>query len=223
MNIRDLHVGNDQEVVARVGLLSVSAGETVAVMGPSGSGKTTLLRTLAGEIPAVSGSFDCRRSEGGDAIVRTIQGAPLLHWRSVGQDLRLAANVRGDRDSDVSAILGQLGIGHLENVYPGRLSGGERVRAALAQALTGRPSAILLDEPFTQLDFLSKRQVADVLFCYVRHRGLAALFITHDIADAITYADRVAVLSGRGPAELRVLSQGKRELDVHEVERAMAI
>jgi len=168
--------------------LDIQAGEFVAMIGRSGSGKSTLLRALAGLDREVSGSL----SVSGTVAV-AFQEPRLVPWK------RVLANVAlGLRDPSPSrvaaAALEEVGLSERASAWPLTLSGGEAQRASLARALVRSPSLLLLDEPFSALDALSRISMHRlVLSLWERHRP-AVLLVTHDVDEALTLADRVLVL-----------------------------
>jgi sulfonate transport system ATP-binding protein len=181
--------------------LDIAPGEFVAMLGVSGTGKSTLLRALAGLDREVTGE---RHVPGPVAVA--FQEPRLLPWR------RVLANVAlGLRVPDAGAVAGraleEVGLTERADAWPLTLSGGEAQRAALARALVREPSLLLLDEPFSALDALTRIAMHRlVLRLWERHRP-AVLLVTHDVDEALILADRVLVLaSGRivfsGPVEV---------------------
>ncbi len=181
--------------------LDIAPGEFVAMLGVSGTGKSTLLRALAGLDREVTGEL----SVPGPVAV-AFQEPRLLPWR------RVLANVSlGLRVPDARAVAGraleEVGLTERAGAWPLTLSGGEAQRAALARALVREPSLLLLDEPFSALDALTRIAMHRlVLRLWERHRP-AVLLVTHDVDEALILADRVLVLaSGRivfsGPVEV---------------------
>jgi len=200
-------IGHLAQLVAGPIDLSVRQGEIVAIVGPSGCGKTTLLKTISGEIPLLDGSLLIEgQSRPRPWLVthlsRTLQSFPLLHWLTVEQNLGMAARMKGVDALDIEGVLGEFSALHLKTRYPKTLSGGERCRASLAQAVISRPRILLLDEPFTGLDLQVKEDIAEHLFSFARSHDTAIIFVTHDLFDACGYAQRVIVLTGRRPAKV---------------------
>ncbi|WP_233550164.1 ABC transporter ATP-binding protein, partial [Clavibacter lycopersici] len=199
--------------------LEVPAGSTTAVVGPNGAGKSTLLRALAGLVPLTAGrvALDGRElervggaAEGGQAAVRI-----PAERRGIGvvfQDhllfphLSALANVafgprahgvaRAHAEDRARALLDRLGIAHLADRRPDRLSGGQSQRVALARALVLEPPLLLLDEPMAALDAGTRLDVRDLLADELRRFGGAAVLVTHDPVDALALADRIHVLEG---------------------------
>jgi iron(III) transport system ATP-binding protein len=187
--------------------LSIRSGELVAVLGPSGCGKTTLLLAIAGLLPVRSGTIaigDREISRAGRTVAPEKRGigwvpqeASLFPHLSVGENIgfavprRSAARARAARIAELAELVG---LGDLTGRAPNQLSGGQAQRVALARALAPRPDLLLLDEPFaaldTQLRAGLRREVAELL----RSQGTTSLLVTHDQEEALTLADRVAVL-----------------------------
>jgi ABC-type nitrate/sulfonate/bicarbonate transport system ATPase subunit len=181
--------------------LVIRPGERVALVGRSGCGKTTVLATIAGMIELISGELQFQGAPR-DALwrarntARTVQSFPLFHWLTVRQNLLLACRIRGVKPHHIDKILEQFAASKLANRFPKGLSGGERCRASLAQAVVADPNLLLLDEPFTGLDTIVKEDVAASLFEFARRTQIGVLLVTHDLNDAIEFSDRVLVLGG---------------------------
>jgi NitT/TauT family transport system ATP-binding protein len=202
-----LRVGYGGRGCLDVGQLELLRSEVVAIVGRSGVGKTSLLTCLSGQLPPRGGTFylgGCERGRGlrSTFVSRTLQNFPLFHWLTVEGNLNLAAHIRGAPEPDVNSVLSTFSAVKLRHRYPATLSGGERCRASLSQAMVGRPALLLLDEPFTGLDAMTKRVVAQNLFELARADGAAILFVTHDIADAVSFAERVIVVGGEPIAQV---------------------
>jgi iron(III) transport system ATP-binding protein len=188
--------------------LTLGDGEFVALVGPSGSGKTTLLRTIAGFLTPTSGSIRIgdRVVAGGAEFVpperRALgmvfqQHAVWPHWnvgRNVEYPLRRARVPRGERMARVAEALELVGLPGYAKRDPATLSGGQRQRVALARALVARPSVLLLDEALSALDEPLRDRLRLELRTLTRELGLTVVHVTHDRAEALALADRVAVL-----------------------------
>ena len=170
--------------------LDLRAGEFVALLGRSGSGKTTLLRALAGLDPGVTGDI---RTGGTPAVV--FQEPRLLPWRSV-----LANVALGLRDADPAArarrALAEVGLEGREQAWPRQLSGGQRQRVALARALVREPDLMLLDEPFSALDALTRVSAQTLVNELWQRHQPAVLLVTHDVEESLLLADRVLIVDG---------------------------
>jgi NitT/TauT family transport system permease protein len=187
--------------------LAVAPGELVAVVGPSGCGKSTLLRLAAGLERPTEGTV---RVDTG-RIGSVFQDATLLPWRRVQGNVELPGELEGvpaaERRERAGRAIELVGLtGHARRL-PGTLSGGMRMRASLARALTAEPDLFLFDEPFGALDDITRRQLAVELGQLYARRRFAAVFVTHSVPEAVYLASRVIVLSprpGRVVADVRV-------------------
>jgi NitT/TauT family transport system ATP-binding protein len=184
--------------------LTVEPGEVVALIGPNGSGKSTILRVIAGLLVPDQGSvtLDGRAVTGPDPAVGLVFQEPrLLPWRSaaanVAYPLELAGWPRPRREARVAELLGLVGVEGAAGARPSQLSGGMRQRVALARALALEPRVLLLDEPFSALDALTRERLNAELQVLWARTGTTGLVVTHSIAEAIFLADRVVVLSER--------------------------
>lgn len=190
--------------------LSCGAGEVLVVMGGSGSGKTTLLRMVAGLTPADSGTVtvgDGRR----DRIAYVPQGESLFPWLTVAENilvpLRVGRQKREIAPEDrerMSDLLARFGIARTQTMRPGQLSGGMRQRVAIARSLMVEPDLLLLDEPFSALDEAVRHRIERDVRNFVTESGIACLFITHSVDQAIAMGDHIGLLEGQ-PARLNML------------------
>jgi len=187
---------------------SVDEGEFVAIVGPSGCGKSTLLSMVAGLLPPEEGEIFLRGKPitGVSAdIGYMLQRDHLFEWRTIWQNVLLGLNVRGiadERKDHAMELLKTYGLFDFRNARPSELSGGMRQRVALIRTLAIDPQILLLDEPFSSLDYQTRLHLADEICGIIRSEKKTALFVTHDIAEAVSIADRIVVLSGR-PAVLK--------------------
>jgi len=186
--------------------LEVAPGETVALLGPSGCGKTTLLRTIAGLESPGRGSIRV-----GDTVVvgpgvsvppeRRRIGMVFQDWAlfphlTVGENVGYGLDRAQRRSGRVEDSLALVGLGGLADRMPSTLSGGQQQRVALARALAPRPRAILLDEPFSNLDTTLRVQVRAEVHALLADLGITTVFVTHDQEEAFVLGDRVAVMAG---------------------------
>jgi NitT/TauT family transport system ATP-binding protein len=188
--------------------LSVEPGEVVALIGPNGSGKSTLLRVIAGLLRPDRGEvrLDGELIDGPDSRVGLVFQEPrLLPWRTVagnvGYPLELEGVPRAHRDRRVGQLLSQVGLGGAAGAIPSQLSGGMRQRAALARTLALEPEVLLLDEPFSALDELTRERLNLDLLSLTARTPTAVIVVTHSVHEAIFLADRVVVLAG-GPGRV---------------------
>lgn len=204
--------------------LEVREGEFLAVVGPSGSGKSTVLNLLAGLEAPTAGTVFChgRPVTGVNSEIGYLtQHDSLLPWLTVAENIAVPLEIKNvekaERDSRVAGMIGNVGLAGFENHHPSQLSGGMRKRAMLARTLIYDPPTIMMDEPFGPLDAQLKLVLQADLLRLWSATGKTVVFVTHDIVEAITLADRVIVLSRR-PSRIKLdetIGIG-RPRDVHE-------
>ena len=184
--------------------LEISQGEFVCLLGPSGCGKSTLLNILAGFDQASEGSVDFEgapvRGAGRDRVMFFQDaGAALLPWLSAEENVRFALRVRNVPKAEWPAIIDKyltmVGLKEHSRKFPSQLSGGMRQRLQIARALAVEPKVLLMDEPFGALDALTRRRMHGFLLDIWQRTGKTIVFVTHDIAEAVTLADRICVMS----------------------------
>ncbi len=176
---------------------SVSEGEFVAIIGPSGCGKTTLLSLAAGLLLPTSGEVKTN----GCSFGYMLQKDELFPWRTIEKNVFLPLEIKKTntpKQRQRALLLAEkYGLKQFLKSYPSSLSGGMRQRAALIRTLAVNPDVLLLDEPFSALDYQTRLSVCDDVYKIIREEGKTALLITHDISEAISVADRILVLSRR--------------------------
>ena len=184
--------------------LDIADGEFVAFVGPSGCGKSTLLNMMAGVLKPTAGSIrhDGREVSGINRHVGYMtQVDSVLPWRTVQQNVELPLGFRGvpaaERRERTAQMLAKVNLNGFEGSFPIELSGGMRKRVALAQVLVYDPSTLLMDEPFGALDAQLKLMMQAELLRIWEATGKTVVFVTHDLAEAVTLASRVVVFSGR--------------------------
>jgi len=184
----------------------VKQGEFVALLGPSGCGKSTILNMVAGLLPRSGGRIliDEDTVETGKVNRRVgyvFQRDTLFPWRTVadniGYGLQLAGVADAERKERVAACVAQAGLEGFEQAYPSALSGGMRQRAALMRTLVVEPQILLMDEPFGALDTHTKIDMHEVLLRIWDREQQTVLFVTHDLGEALTLADRIILFSAR--------------------------
>lgn len=184
--------------------LRVERGSVVALVGPNGCGKSTLLRVIAGLLPAAAGTVEVDGApvRGPDPRVGLVFQEPrLLPWRTsldnVAFPLEVAGRARAGRTERAHDLLRLVGLAGWADARPGELSGGMRQRVAIARALALEPSVLLLDEPFSALDALTRERFNIELLRLWERIGATIVLVTHSIPEAVFLADRVVVLSSR--------------------------
>jgi len=198
--------------------LVVNPGEVVVMVGPSGCGKTTILNLLSGHIKPISGSI---QREG---IIRTVyQQDGLFPWLTVSENISMGLRSIADDVQQAAELYELLELIHMKDFahhFPHQLSGGMRQRAELARVLAGDSDILLMDEPFSALDYQARLHMRNELVRLLEKRPRTVGFVTHDIEEAAQLADRVLVLSSR-PAtichELRIETPKPRGITNHSV------
>lgn len=182
----------------------VLSGEFVAVVGPSGCGKSTMLHLIAKLLPLSGGTIKIDGTpieESTDHIGYMLQKDQLLPWRTIYENVTLGLKIQKLKDPEafdkVDRLLELYGLKDFKASYPSQLSGGMRQRAALIRTLALSPDILLLDEPFSALDYQTRLQVSDDIGSIIKEKKKTALLVTHDLSEAISMADRVIVLSKR--------------------------
>jgi ABC-type nitrate/sulfonate/bicarbonate transport system ATPase subunit len=209
LELRDVVVSfptaGSERLVALDGVnLAVEPGQIAVIVGPNGSGKSTLLRVAAGLIRPDRGQalLDGHEiAEPGPRVGIVFQEPRLLPWRSTAENvaypLELAGTPQEAQDNRVGALLRTVGLETVAGLVPRQLSGGMRQRAAVARTLALEPRVLLLDEPFSALDELTRERLNRELLALVADRTSTLLVVTHSVQEAIFLADRVIVLSAR--------------------------
>ena len=199
-----------RETLAVDGLdLKVKKGEFLSIVGPSGCGKTSVLSMIAGLYEPSAGSIKVLGKPPAEARRRIgymLQRDALLDWRTIENNVLLGLEVRRELTPEsrrkAVELLEKYGLGDFKRSFPAQLSGGMRQKAALIRTLAFEPELLLLDEPFSALDYQTRLLLEDEVREVIKQGGYTAILVTHDISEAISMSDRVAVFSGR-PARIR--------------------
>jgi len=180
--------------------LTIHSGEFVVIVGPSGCGKSTLLNVISGEVAPLSGTVT---SHGQIRMVYQQDG--LFPWQTVSENILLGLRSipdAGERSRQLNDLLRLIRLEGFEHHYPHQLSGGMRQRVELARAMAGDSEILLMDEPFSSLDYLTRLRMRGEVARLLEERPRTVVFVTHDIEEAAQLADRVIVLTDR-PAQIR--------------------
>lgn len=178
---------------------SVKEGEFVAIVGPSGCGKTTVLSIIMGLLKPSQGTVST--SDGRQTMGYMLQRDHLLDWRTVEKNVLLSLEVQhrltDETRKKALSLLDMYGLSEFRNSKPQELSGGMRQKVALIRTLATEPQLLLLDEPFSALDYQTRLRIADEVYRIIKQENKTAILVTHDISEAISMADRVLVFSKR--------------------------
>lgn len=192
----------DQELLVLDDLsLKLNKGEILGILGPSGCGKSTILNLLSSLISPTSGTININ----GD-IGYMFQRDHLLEWRNIIDNITIGLEIQKKITQEslleIDLLLKKYGLWNFKHHYPHQLSGGMRQRVALIRTLATRPDILLLDEPFSSLDYQTRLQVSDDVYKIIREEGKEAILVTHDISEAISMVDRAIILTHR-PAKVK--------------------
>ena len=203
-NLKKIYHTLDKEIYAVDNMnLDVCNGEFIAIVGPSGCGKSTILSILSGLDKDYCGNISIKDRV---KIGYMLQQDALFEWRSILSNCLLGLEIENSLSDDsikyVKDLLHTYGLSEFIDSNPSSLSGGMRQRVALIRTLATKPDILLLDEPFSALDYQSRLSVSDDVYNIIKNEGKTAIMVTHDIAEAISMADRVIVVTNR-PAKVK--------------------
>ena len=179
--------------------LKIKTGEFVTIVGPSGCGKSTLLRIIAGLIDPTDGGVD-KPDDSMGAFV--FQDSALLPWRTVQKNAELLMELedgfsKNERVSKASSALQQVGLTGFEKHYPHQLSGGMKMRLSLARSLVLSPEYLLLDEPLSAVDELTREVLQEEIYALHKKEKFTSILVTHNVSEAVFLSNRVAIMSPR--------------------------
>ena len=209
-NVTHLYHTPSGETLAVNGLnFTVQKGEFISIIGPSGCGKTTVLSLIAGLLTATEGEILLENKPvkaGSNDLGYMLQKDHLFSWRTIEKNVMLPLEVKKtntikNKNYGVE-LLKKYGLNDFIKSYPNELSGGMRQRVALIRTLVSRPKLLLLDEPFSALDYQTRLNVAEDVHKIIKGENQTAILVTHDISEAISLSDRVLVLTKR-PCSLK--------------------
>lgn len=179
--------------------LNIKEGEFIAIVGSSGCGKSTLLSILANLDKQDSGTIKFNKDH--FTIGYMLQDDALFDWLTILDNSLIGLDIKGIKNEDninyTKRLLSTYGLKNFMNKYPRELSGGMRQRVALIRTLAIKPDVLLLDEPFSALDYQTRLAVSDDVYKIIKKEKRTAIMVTHDLAEAISLADKVVVLSKR--------------------------
>ena len=190
---------------------TLKEGEILTLLGPSGSGKSTILNILTKLLKPTSGEVNIKGTIG-----YMFQKDHLLEWRNIMDNITIGLEIQNKKTPEaitgIENLLKTYGLWEFRNMYPNELSGGMRQRVALIRTLSVNPSILLLDEPFSALDYQTRLLVSDDVYKIMRNEHKSAILVTHDISEAISMSDQVAILSKR-PATIKGIHDINLEMD----------
>lgn len=205
--LQNIHHAYLTETQAKLALedisLSINNGDFISILGPSGCGKSTLLSIIAGLLTPVHGSLhlDGQPLIAGHKqdIGYMLQQDYLFPWKTIKENillgLKLQIQAHPDLEMQTLKLLHEIGLPNTENLYPNQLSGGMRQRVALVRTLATDPKVLLLDEPFSALDYVTKLKLEDLVFSTLKAFNKTVVLVTHDIGEAIAMSDRIFLFS----------------------------
>lgn len=193
-------------------------GEFVSIVGPSGCGKSTLLNILTSMDTKTSGEIKLKDNI---KLGYMLQSDSLLPWKNVIENATIGLDIKKlntlENKNYVDYLLNTYGLGEFKNKKPTELSGGMRQRVALIRTLALKPDILILDEPFSKLDYQSRLKVSDDVYKIIKKEKKTAIMVTHDLAEAISISDRIIVFSKR-PCRIKNIYTIKREENLTPIE-----
>lgn len=201
--------------------LHIEAGEFVVIVGKSGSGKSTLLRLAAGLDEPTTGEIafnDIPVKESQENVTMMYQDSRLLPWKSVIKNVGLG--LKGKWKEKAEETLDHVGLLQYKDVWPSTLSGGQQQRVALARALIHQPSLLLLDEPLSALDALTRMEMQNLIESLWLEQGFTAILVTHDVREAVKLGDRIVLIED-GAITLDIKNPAKRPREYSDMSLAL--
>ena len=213
MVIDDLSVKYNNNIIFQNISFSLDQGQTCSILGPSGCGKTTLLMAISKNVKPFSGNVLIKDDE---EIAYVFQNGALFPWKTVEENILLDATLKGLNASQeaLEKLLVDLKINECKGKLPHQLSKGQRQRVALARVLLHPPQLLLLDEPLSALDYITKQDLIYLLFELQKKYGFSLLLVTHSIEEAIYLGQRIFILGGK-PSKIIFETEANKNLDAH--------
>jgi len=211
-NLNLIYQSIDSETLALENInLNIAEQEFISIVGPSGCGKTTILSLIAGLIKPTTGSItiDGKNPNPKDNLCGYMfQRDNLLPWRTIEKNIYFGLEIKNqnskERKDYAKILCEKYGLNEFFKKHPSELSGGMRQRVALIRTLALKPEILLLDEPFSALDYQTRLEVCDNVYNIIKKEKITAILVTHDIYEAITMSDRIIVLSAR-PGKIKAI------------------
>lgn len=233
IEIRDLthvYVSKEEAKTAVADLsLHVEEGEFISLVGPSGCGKSTILSCIAGLIRPTQGEVlidNHRVSKPTSKVGYMLQSDYLFQWKTIKENVLTGLTVMNKRNSKnekyANFLLQEMGLEHVKDAFPAQLSGGMRQRAALVRTLVTNPDILLLDEPFSALDYQTRLKLEDLVSTTLKNHHKTAILVTHDIGESIAMSDRVIILDkepGRFKREIIIPEEIRKSLPFYAREK----
>ena len=203
-NIHHVYFTPSQATIALEDIsMQIKEGEFVSFLGPSGCGKTTLLSIIAGLLKPTEGrtmlAGDLHYTDKKQDIGYMLQQDYLFPWKTIRENILLGLNIQNKLNAQLEIrclkLLNEIGLSNTANMLPNQLSGGMRQRVALVRTLATEPKILLLDEPFSALDYVTKLKLEDLVFKTLKSFHKTAVLVTHDIGEAIAMSDRIYMFS----------------------------
>ena len=201
-NLKKIYHTKDREFKAVDNFsFNLEKGEFIAIVGPSGCGKSTILGILCNLEKPTSGKVE---KEKDITFGYMLQNDNLFDWLTVYDNCKLALEIQNKKENIpyVEKLIKTYGLDEFKNTYPNNLSGGMRQRVSLIRTLATKPDILLLDEPLSALDYQTRLAVSEDIYKMIKKENISVIMVTHDVAEAVTMANKVIVLTGR-PSKIK--------------------
>lgn len=213
------HTKNSETLAVSDFSYELSKNEFVSIVGPSGCGKSTILGILSGSLKSSSGTIEIDK---GTTFGYMLQDDCLFEFRTILENCLLGLEIRHclteENKNYVISLLEKYGLKEFMNQYPSNLSGGMRQRVALIRTLALKPDILLLDEPFSSLDYQTRLKVSEDVLKIIRMEGKSAIMVTHNLEEALTMSDTIIVLSSR-PSHIKNIYKLELDQNISSLEK----